>query len=711
MTVYRDCSTTDGAQFDNMAAMTIYRENLDGSYTYNSQLDFEIPINGDVESVPPPDNPCLIAPPGICVEKATYILTAPLPTISTSYHVVYQRCCRNETITNIVNPGEVGATYTMELTSKAQQICNDSPVFDDFPPILICANEPLVFDHSATDADGDQLVYEFCSPIDGGGLGGLGLPGNPSPANSCTGVQPNPACPPPFNPVVFILPTYTALNPMGGNPQISINPTTGVITGTPNIQGQYVVGVCVKEYRNGDLISLTKRDFQFNVTNCTATVDAMIDYDELIGQDQYVINACGINDVTFTNLSVQQQYITEYGWTFDIAGNIESFGEWEPTVTFPGIGSYEGQLILNPNTDCGDTANIFVNVYPAIEADFSFEYDTCVAGPVDFTDLSFSEAGPGTITDWNWVFSNQGNSTEQDPSFQFMDPGNLPVSLTVTDINNCTDTETQIIEWYPAPAIILIEPSIFDGCSPQEVFFNNLSFPVDSTYDIVWDFGDGTIGSDISPTHIYEEPGIYNISLEITSPLGCFISESWNNWIIVRPSPIADFIFSPLELSSFDPTANFTNQSIDAVSWEWDFDGDGSSIQLHPSFTFPDTGKQEITLVVTHESGCKDTLTKIIDVVPKVTYFLPNAFTPNSDNVNDFFRGNGIFEGMLNFKLSIWNRWGEMVFETNDPTYGWNGQKNNNGDLSPNGVYVCIVTYTGPRGGDFEIKGFATLIK
>jgi len=90
--------------------------------------------------------------------------------------------------------------------------------------------------------------------------------------------------------------------------------------------------------------------------------------------------------------------------------------------------------------------------------------EVCVAGPVDFTDLSYSEAGPGTITDWSWVFSNQGNSTEQDPSFQFMDPGNLPVSLTVIDTNNCMDTETQIIEWYPAPAIIIIEPSIFDGC-------------------------------------------------------------------------------------------------------------------------------------------------------------------------------------------------------------------------------------------------------
>jgi gliding motility-associated-like protein len=597
----------------------------------------------------------------------------------------------------------------MELTPEAQDVCNISPVFNDFPPIVICANEPLVFDHSASDADGDQVVYQFCTPIIGGGL--AGLDGNQAAANSCVGVTPNPACPPPFADVNFILPTYTELNPMAGNPLISINPVTGLISGTPTIQGQFVVGVCVEEYRNGELLSLTRRDFQFNVANCTPTVDALIDYDELVGQDQYVINACGETDVTFTNLSVQQQYISEYSWSFDIAGNIETYSEWEPTVSFPGIGTYQGQLVLNPGTLCGDTADIFVNLFPAVEADFTFDYDTCVAGPVDFTDLSFSDAGPGTITNWDWAFASQGTSAQQNPSFQFMDPGNLPVSLTVVDVNNCEDTETQIIEWFPAPAIIVIEPSTFDGCNPQEVFFNNLSFPIDDTYDIVWDFGDGTFGTAISPTHIYEEPGIYNISLEITSPLGCFISESWDDWIIVRPSPIADFTFTPLELNSFDPTAFFTDHSIDAISLNWDFDGDGSSFELNPSFTFPDTGVQEITLVVTHESGCTDTLIQYIDIVPKVTYFLPNAFTPNSDNVNDFFRGKGFFDGIENFRLSIWNRWGELVFETNDPTEGWNGRKKNTGELSPNGVYVCIATYSGPRGDDFEIKGFATLIK
>ena len=95
----------------------------------------------------------------------------------------------------------------------------------------------------------------------------------------------------------------------------------------------------------------------------------------------------------------------------------------------------------------------------------------------------------------------------------------------------------------------------------------------------------------------------------------------------------------------------------------------------------------------------------------KFLIFLPNAFTPNSDNKNDFFKALDFFDGMQNFRLSIWNRWGELIFETTDPNDGWNGRKNNTGQLSPNGVYVCLVSYTGPRGNNFEVKGFATLIK
>lgn len=708
MFVYRDCSS-DGAPYDMPAHISIFRQN---GNAYVSVDQLMVDITGGIQTIPAPSDPCLLTPPNVCVQEAKYVFQANLPLITGSYHIVYQRCCRNNTISNIVNPEDAGATYTIELTEEAQAECNNSPVFNDFPPIVICANSPLFFDHSATDPDGDQLVYEFCAPILGGGpLGGsLEHPGDP---NACDGVQPIFPCEPPFDPVAFVLPTYSALNPMGGDPQVSINANTGEITGIPNTLGQFVVGVCVSEYRDGVLLSQVRRDFQFNVTSCEPTVDARIEFDEIINEQEFVINSCGNNTITFGNNSVQQQFIDEVFWNFNIAGTVETFTEWEPTITFPDLGTYQGQLILNPGTDCGDTAFINVNVYPEIEADFSFSFDTCIAGPITFTDMSFSGEGPNAITDWLWEFDlgQQGTSDEQNPVYMLNSPGNIPVSLTVTDVNECEDTETQNVPWFPVPPILLIEPSTFNGCAPQTVFFDNLSVPIDSTYDIVWNFGDGTTSGEVSPTHVYNEPGIYDISLQVTSPIGCFVEDAWENWITVRPSPIADFVFDPEEVSSFDPTVNFTDLSFEPSFWFWDFDGDGFSNEQNPVFTFPDTGQQVVTLIVTHESGCMDTLVQLIDVIPRVTYFMPNAFTPNSDAVNDFFIGNGIIEGMENFRMTIWNRWGEKIYETSDPRSGWNGRKNNNGRLSPNGVYVYVVTYTGPRKNNFRLKGYATLIR
>lgn len=711
MKIYRDCAST-GALFDSslgsqtIGTVTIYE---DGSnFPFTNTIELNAP---QITNIPPDiSNPCLIIPDDVCVEEGIYQFTLTLPNNPLSYHIVYQRCCRNNSINNIIFPGDTGATYTMELTPEAQQTSagcvNDSPTFNNFPPIIICANEPINFDHSATDPDGDQLVYKFCSPKDGGGTDGV-MGGDP---NALTGVAPDPDAPPPFQNVTYVTPTFGPLNPMGGNPQVTIDPATGLITGVPTAIGQYVVGVCVEEYRNGVLLSVVSRDFQFNVESCEPTVFAQIQNDEVVNGNEFVVNSCGNNTITFIDQSFDQNFIDTYNWSFDLNnGDTATTTNQNATITFPGLGTYQGQLILNQGSPCDDTATIFVNIYPEINADFNYTYDTCVAGPVSFNNLSVSGAGAITGNLWEYGDGNSGNDVN--PNYLYSAPGDIPVTLIVEDMNGCVDDTTQIIEWYPAPPILIVEPSIFKGCVPQSVFFNNLSSPIDDSYDILWDFGDGGTSTEISPSYIYETPGVYDVSLSVTSPIGCSISDFFPNWITVEESPVANFTFTPNDPSNFQPEVEFTDQSIDAVQWFWNFNDEDNTTEQNPFYTFPDTGIQEVTLIVTHESGCQDTLTQFIDVVPKVAYFLPNAFTPNFDSINDEFFGKGFFVGMQNFNMTIWNRWGELVFETNDPEEGWNGKKLNQGEQSPNGVYVVVVTYTGPRGEDVELKGFATIVK
>lgn len=708
--MYRDCAG-QGALFDGAGnapfdlQLSIYQGDSNQEFaSINPGAPVVVPVNPEIS------NPCLIVPPNVCVEEGTYVFSLNLPYTGESYHLVYQRCCRNNTITNISNPGDTGATYTMELTAEAQLECNSSPTFNNFPPIIICAGEPIDFDFSATDIDGDELVYELCVPYTGGGP-------DTDNAFSPNGVAPNPDLPPNTNganaypPVNFIDPPYSFDSPLNGNPGLTIDPNTGFMTGVPTNLGQYVVGVCVKEYRNGELLSVLRRDFQFNVANCEPTVVADIREDFIIDNTFQVIS-CGDSVVTMINESYQAQFIDEYQWTFDLGGGvIENYSSEDVTVEFPGVGTYPGQLVLNPGTNCADTANIEVNIYPDIVADFEFEYDTCISGPVLFTDLSISGAGPNAITDWAWDFGDGNSRTDQNPDHLYMIPGNLPVELRVTDINGCEDSLTQEINYFPVPALLVVDPGDLIVCQPAEVFFDNLSFPIDETYDVFWDFGDGNFGQGVSPTHVFEDPGVYTVSLEITSPIGCYTDTIFPNLIEVLPSPVAGFDYSPEELSNFNPTVTFIDESIDAESWKWEFGPFGVSFLTEPVFTFPDTGLVDVLQIVTHLSGCKDTAVARLDIEPQVRYFLPNAFTPNTDGVNDSFRGEGVMEGARDFTFQIWNRYGELIFETNDPYESWNGRKFNTGEMAPAGNYLVVVAYVEPRGQQIKINGYVTLIK
>ena len=207
--MYRDCQAINAAQFDNPAHVTVFYGN--GPYRLDSVIT--VYYQNNIVNIDPPDYPCLTVPSNVCVHRARYQFDVELEIQSESYHIVWQRCCRNRTINNIYNPGDYGATYAIEITPTAQLRCNNSPRFNEFPPTVICIDEPMDLDHSASDPEGDNIVYEFCTPLNGGGR--QQGPG----ADPCRVPNPNPDCPPPFETVLFRAPTYTENLPNRGKPQ------------------------------------------------------------------------------------------------------------------------------------------------------------------------------------------------------------------------------------------------------------------------------------------------------------------------------------------------------------------------------------------------------------------------------------------------------------------------------------------------------------
>lgn len=486
-----------------------------GTYQDNSYFDdYRINIDNVFPlAINEPD--CIDNLPSLCLQEGIYIWEDEFPVSNESYFVVYQRCCRTNAIANIFTPGDIGATYYIEITPAAQQVCNNSPVFNNFPPIVICNNYPLEVDYSATDPEGDVLVYSFCAPFAGGGniLGGPG-------ASGCDGVVPNPPCAPPFTEVPFIAPNFTASQPMGGNPVVGINPLTGIISGTPQFNGQYVVGVCVEEYRNGQLLSVTRRDFQFNVTDCDPQATALVEYDELLGPSRYAIRKCdGSTSLTIPNQSIPQANIQNFEWTFDLGGGnmLQNSTDFDLPITFPGLGVYNGILVLNGGLDCGDTAFIQVELYAPLSLNLGPDYFFC-----QDTNILLN-AGPG-FSSYLW----QNGSTSQ--SLNITESGVYYVEATDPCGNVFRDTVTMNIE--KATPLIFNNQSYCPGSSS--------TFDVSGLGFTQFDWSGANLSCYTCPVVTATPLVTTTYHLVATTALGCTSEGSFT--LEILPTPTATYV-------------------------------------------------------------------------------------------------------------------------------------------------------------------------
>ncbi len=323
LTVYRDCFN-GVPDFDDPAIVGIYRGAPTTLYS-TLLLPYDESTNDTLSIVL--DNPCLTVPPDVCVHKATYRKRVVLPYHPKGYTIVYQRCCRNRLIRNAVDPLNNGISFIAEISGTAQLECNNAATFNQWPPVAICVHQPINFDHSASDLDGDSLRYRLCTPLNG--------PDSLNPV-------PNPPSGPPYEPLLWVDPPYNLLNLLGGDP-LRIDSITGFMTGKPNTLGNFVLGVCVDEFRNNYLISTTRRDFQYNVADCGMPTAAFFVPEVL----------CDTLQVGFEN---QSQNTESFQWYFDWPDDLsQTSTASSPTHTYPDTGYYNVALIAEPNTMCSDT--------------------------------------------------------------------------------------------------------------------------------------------------------------------------------------------------------------------------------------------------------------------------------------------------------------------------------------------------------------------
>lgn len=321
-------------------------------------------------------NPCNPGAGETCIERALYKDTILLPQNSTGYTVAYQRCCWAGNIDNLFDPTNNGITLSAFIPdSLTSAVPNNAARFDTNPPKILCANQVTEFDHKATDADGDQLIYSLVNPLLGG---------------STSNVEPNPETAPPFTPVTW-MPTFTATVPMGAASSTSIDSITGVISFSPYMIGNYLVGVQVDEHRNGVVIASKIQTYCYKVIGCQAQAALTI---SVTGNDK-ITESCDSTIITLQRPNASFEQVV----TLAISGTATAT-DFEPIasqITLP-VGVFSHNLIMKGVSDGQDEGNeqLVVSCFVFNPCQFTTDSLGATITLVDYTPLTIST--PATIS-------------------------------------------------------------------------------------------------------------------------------------------------------------------------------------------------------------------------------------------------------------------------------------------------------------------------
>jgi gliding motility-associated-like protein len=260
-------------------------------------------------------------------------------------------------------------------------------------------------------------------------------------------------------------------------------------------------------------------------------------------------------------------------------------------------------------------------------------------------------------------------------------------TATITDAQNCVFVLPCFID---QPDQIQVSLNVSDtvGCDPTTIEFTNTS---DEQFISTWQFGDGNSANGSNITNTYTSPGCFDVSLTVESPIGCTNSVIYPSIICINPTPTAGISANPTTLDTSNPETEILNTTTGAVSYEWDMGDNGLYNFFQPGmYTYPMYTLNEfiITLTATSDKGCVDTAQYKILFDNSLIFYVPNTFTPDGNEYNNVFKP--ILTSLVaEYQMQIYNRWGELIFESFDKEVGWDGSYK--GGIVQNGAYNWVI--------------------
>ncbi|MEM7162794.1 MAG: gliding motility-associated C-terminal domain-containing protein, partial [Bacteroidota bacterium] len=510
--------------------------------------------------------------PQVCVEQKNYRVTQPLPPNPNGYYFAWERCCRNEIITNVQDPGDWGMVFTFSMPDPLLQ--NSSPVFDEYPArAYFCSDATNNLSFTAFDADGDSLVYSLDDPRTG--------------AASINNITPPIASPAPYMAVPWET-GFNSGNMVGGSPAMAIDPISGNLTASPDILGVYVFAIKVEEYRNGVKIGEVRRELQFDTFICPEDNPSAITWDE----------------------DSPETYTIEPNKPFCID-------------------------VLVEDVDLGDTLFLFAN---------SSILDTAFFPQAAF--LPVDSINDGDISsEFCWV-------------------------------PNCDNIS-------PVPYEIVIQ-AFSSGCADSTIAVSDsfniiVELPEDNPTEMVFPFDQEEVYVMNGEQHcfdlILQDPDCYDtLTFKVDTTQYIFSTS---------PSPGS---FEPIPPSLFGSFAEFC--------WIPVCEDVNEPGEVHELNFFVESKKCSVTNVYNYPFT--------VQIIPETdgSLALPNIFTPDDDMSNPYFKAHENLTDFLspdfcidNFSLTIFNRWGTKVFESNDKFFEWDGTFQDSEQECAPGVYYYIISY------------------
>ncbi len=739
--LFRDCS--DFVPFDNTILIGVFNKGtngLVGSYTVALKDSGGLTLTG---------SSCLTPPQGVCMDKCTYVDTITLANNPSGYYVSWERCCRNNTTLNLNRPGDTGIAYYMEIPDPA--MIDNSPRFTTDPLPFMCVGQDFSFDFSATDPDGDVLTYSLETPL----AGDLGYPVKATVSPVWSAPSPGPYV------TAQWAPGYSLSNITGSSPPMTLNSSTGLMQVKASLQGYYAMAVVVREYRNGNLIGMIRREIEFTVINCLGNTAPQITYQN---------STATINGLTFTIYETDTLCFTikatdsdsmSLTYTGDIFSGSGITPPYATTSTASGNGTVTSSFCWYTTCNHGraapyhvtyrvedngcpthftstDSLHIYVLPLPAIPPPnlYCLEVDTATT----FIKLNYRDTFdmPRFIKRFDiyrnvngGAFTPVGSTVKGQNSFTDNTASNSISNnycYFIRGINQCGDIGISSDTICSNDQINVKPLTLYSSHINGSSIVINLSTAPDNVSSIFY------IEKKLNESGYSYEPylTLNGISGDTLEDLNQQVSEKSFCYRITKQnfcnktSPASNESCSILLTGSSIPLQHHLKWT-PYTEWAGGVSGynlfrknhNGGTYALLASFpsnefeytdgNIPqDDGVFDYYVAAISDSLGLTSTSNEISLIQPATVYSPNAFTPNNDGLNDTWLPLSGF--IKTYNLKVFNRWGNIVFETSGTSNGWDGTYK--GADAPIGVYFYVITYQNYVDNQTAYKrGTVTLIR